>query len=200
MKYELDGYETVYSEWMPVPPPQTDVNVGLVSIKAPAVESVEIVDGKIVVTFDQYIDPSTMNNVMITGNNDETITYSVDYSKDETALDGTVYAKVFALTVDDIDSVATIVVPSSILNYAGRNAQEYETMLSDTPVVKICDVNGDGEITTKDVTILRRYLAGGWDVTINEANSDINGDGEVTTKDVTLLRRHLAGGWGVELG
>ena len=64
----------------------------------------------------------------------------------------------------------------------------------------IGDVNGDGEITSKDVTILRRYLAGGWDVEINEANSDINGDGEVTSKDVTLLRRYLAGGWGVELG
>ncbi len=64
----------------------------------------------------------------------------------------------------------------------------------------IGDVNGDGEITSKDVTILRRYLAGGWNVEINEVNSDINGDGEVTSKDVTLLRRYLAGGWGVELG
>ena len=29
VKYELDGYETAWSDWLPVPPPQTDVNIGL---------------------------------------------------------------------------------------------------------------------------------------------------------------------------
>ncbi len=29
VKYEKDGYETCYSEWLPVPPPQLDVNVGM---------------------------------------------------------------------------------------------------------------------------------------------------------------------------
>ena len=43
-------------------------------------------------------------------------------------------------------------------------------------------------------------MAGGWGITIDEANSDINGDGEITTKDVTLLRRYLAGVWGFVLG
>ncbi len=63
----------------------------------------------------------------------------------------------------------------------------------------IGDVNGDGEVTSKDVTILRRYFAEGWDVEIVEANSDIDCDGFVTTKDVTILRRYLAGGWDVVL-
>ena len=31
MKYEKAGYDTVWSEWMPVPPPQTDVNIGMTS-------------------------------------------------------------------------------------------------------------------------------------------------------------------------
>ena len=31
MKYEKAGYDTVYSEWLPVPPVQTEVNVGLTS-------------------------------------------------------------------------------------------------------------------------------------------------------------------------
>ncbi|MBR2047484.1 MAG: leucine-rich repeat protein [Oscillospiraceae bacterium] len=29
VEYELDGYESTWSHWMPVPPPQTEVNVGL---------------------------------------------------------------------------------------------------------------------------------------------------------------------------
>ncbi len=30
VEYVKDGYETVWSDWMPVPPPQTDVNIGMV--------------------------------------------------------------------------------------------------------------------------------------------------------------------------
>jgi hypothetical protein len=61
------------------------------------------------------------------------------------------------------------------------------------------DVNDDGELNAKDVTQLRRYLAGGWNVEINKDNSDVNSDGELNAKDVTILRRFLAGGWGVIL-
>lgn len=62
------------------------------------------------------------------------------------------------------------------------------------------DVNGDGDVTAKDATLLRRYLAEGWNVTIDLTAADVNGDSDVTAKDVTLLRRYLAGGWGVTLG
>ena len=68
------------------------------------------------------------------------------------------------------------------------------------PDVKKGDVNGDSIIDAKDVTALRRFLAGGWNVTIADVNADTNGDGTIDAKDVTLLRRYLAGGWGVELG
>ena len=61
------------------------------------------------------------------------------------------------------------------------------------------DINGDGVVTTKDVTALRRYIAGGYDVECVESSLDVNGDGVVTTKDVTMLRRYIAGGYGVEL-
>ena len=35
VKYEKDGYETCYSEWLPVPPPQLDVNVGMRQTTSP---------------------------------------------------------------------------------------------------------------------------------------------------------------------
>ena len=53
------------------------------------------------------------------------------------------------------------------------------------------DTNGDGIVDAKDVTILRRYLAG-WAVDIQLDGADLNGDGEVNAKDVTVLRRQLA--------
>ena len=100
VKYEKEGYETTWSDWLPVPPPQTNVNIGL--------------------------------------------------KKAETTV---IYG----------------------------------------------DVNGDKVVNAKDVTTLRRHLAGGWDVVIVTSNSDVNNDGVINAKDVTILRRYLAGGWGIEL-
>ena len=53
------------------------------------------------------------------------------------------------------------------------------------------DTNGDGTVDAKDVTILRRYLAG-WNPDIHLDAADLNGDGVVDAKDVTVLRRQLA--------
>lgn len=61
------------------------------------------------------------------------------------------------------------------------------------------DINGDGEVTTKDVTVLRRYIAGGYNVTVVDEALDVNRDDAITTKDVTTLRRFIAGGYGIEL-
>ena len=61
------------------------------------------------------------------------------------------------------------------------------------------DISGDGEVDLKDVTVLRRYLAGGYGVTVQEAALDINRDGAIDLKDVTYLRRALAGGYGITL-
>lgn len=64
----------------------------------------------------------------------------------------------------------------------------------------IGDVNEDGAVNAKDVTILRRYIAGGYNVTIDERVGNTNGDSTVNLQDVTILRRYLAGGYGIELG
>ncbi|MBR3849526.1 MAG: hypothetical protein IKM36_03420, partial [Oscillospiraceae bacterium] len=65
---------------------------------------------------------------------------------------------------------------------------------------QVGDVNNDAAVNAKDVTILRRYIAEGYGVTIDEGVGNTNRDGEVNAKDVTTLRRYLAGGYGVELG
>ncbi|MCR5206114.1 MAG: dockerin type I repeat-containing protein [Lachnospiraceae bacterium] len=64
--------------------------------------------------------------------------------------------------------------------------------------VKLGDVNGNGDVNMKDVAILRRYLTGGWNITIDMEAADVDGDGIVSPKDVTVLKRYFAGGWGIE--
>lgn len=48
-----------------------------------------------------------------------------------------------------------------------------------------CDINGDGAVTSTDVTIVYNYLLGTDDM--SNYDCDVNGDGAVTTVDVTLL-------------
>ena len=60
------------------------------------------------------------------------------------------------------------------------------------------DADGDGELSLLDVARLVRYLAGGWNVTVDVSNADVNADGLVNLKDAALLRRFLAG-WDVTL-
>lgn len=59
------------------------------------------------------------------------------------------------------------------------------------------DVNGDGEVTSKDLALLRKYLAGMdfntgvSDVEVS-AGADVNGDGAIKAKDMALLRKYFA--------
>jgi len=61
------------------------------------------------------------------------------------------------------------------------------------------DVNGDGEVDVKDIIILRRFIAGGYEITYVEAAVDINRDGSNDAKDIITLRRFVADGYGIIL-
>ena len=81
---------------------------------------------------------------------------------------------------------------SHLFDFVPSNENIFEKSLSG-------DANNDGVIDLKDVVIIRRYVAGGWDVEIDTANADVNADDIVDLKDVVLTRRYIAGGWDVEL-
>jgi hypothetical protein len=55
VKAELAGYETAYSGWMPVPPPQLEVNIGMVNRTAPIVERVSGYPDGIEIAFSRYM-------------------------------------------------------------------------------------------------------------------------------------------------
>lgn len=61
------------------------------------------------------------------------------------------------------------------------------------------DVNGDGKVDAKDVNLIRRHIAGGYNVNINTLAAEVNGDGVIDAKDINLIRRYIAGGYNVEL-
>lgn len=127
-------------------------------------------------------------NVLTLGSEDEV---------GDTTGDGVIVTLVFQILADtDQDiSVGMTYSTGDIRNYNGNAV----VMGIDNGIVTVYsyilgDVNRDGVVDIKDVTVLRRYLAG----TIAEADVDLlaadcNGDGVVDIKDVTVLRRYLAG-------
>ena len=57
------------------------------------------------------------------------------------------------------------------------------------------DVNGDGEITAQDASLIQQFVARkfGTDASgFNAAVADVNGDGEVNAQDASLLQQYVA--------
>ncbi len=61
------------------------------------------------------------------------------------------------------------------------------------------DVNDDNLIDIADVILMRRYIVGGYGISIIEDAADVNDDDLVDIADVILLRRYIVGGYGVVL-
>ena len=89
-----------------------------------------------------------------------------------------------------------------VMTYTCSGCGEQKTETIDklpAPTYRLGDTNGDGEISVKDVVPIRRTIAGGYTVEMNEAAADVNQDGTISVKDVVPIRRFIAGGYGVEL-
>lgn len=75
VKFEKQGYVTTYSEWLPVPPPQLDVNIAMTQNSQPEVVGARAFQatagqkGGVDITFDKYMRPATLtsDNILIKG-------------------------------------------------------------------------------------------------------------------------------------
>ncbi len=119
---------------------------------------------------------------------------SLDEIGDTTA-DGTLMTLVFEIIDEATEDVQVGIsyANGAIRNYNGENLIfAIENGAVEVYSYELGDVNGDGVVDIKDVTILRRYLAGTAE-SMDLMAADANRDGSVDIKDVTILRRYLAG-------
>ena len=67
VKFEKEGYETTYSEWLPVPPPQLDINIPMKQNVQPAVKSARAFEDAVEMEFDKYMMPDllTAENIRV---------------------------------------------------------------------------------------------------------------------------------------
>lgn len=70
VRFEKEGYEPAQSEWLPVPPPQLDVNIAMTQSKQPEVKTVHAYSDGVVIEFDKFMLPSTLTsgNITVTQN------------------------------------------------------------------------------------------------------------------------------------
>lgn len=96
------------------------------------------------------------------------------------------------------DSAVTLVLDDSSFVYNGVEMQDFTANVSSGKVTVsaglLGDVNLDGSIDAKDMTVLSRHTAKIALITDARAlaNADINQDGEVTAADLTKIARHVA--------
>lgn len=109
--------------------------------------------------------------------------------------DGTILVLTFEVPADaEVDTVYTISASYTYGNLIRDDLEAVDMEIEDGSITvthAIGDVNNDGVVDVADVIVLRRYLAGGYNVSIDESAADMNGDGNITIADVVLLRRFL---------
>jgi len=68
VRFHKDGYEDISTEWLPVPPPQLDVNVAMTSYEEPFVSSVNAYRTGVDISFSKYMKSQmlTADNIMVT--------------------------------------------------------------------------------------------------------------------------------------
>ncbi|MDR2088543.1 MAG: leucine-rich repeat protein [Clostridiales Family XIII bacterium] len=126
VRFEKEGYAPTESEWLPVPPPQTEVNVGMVSLEAPQIAWFNAYDTYAELAFTKYMKPESVNALVLKSAAETGIPYTLDYPNDESALDGMVYAKRFKLVYNDgymaTNGNYTIESGAAVLSYANVGA------------------------------------------------------------------------------
>ena len=206
VKFEKEGYQTVYSEWLPVPPPQLDVNIAMTQLSQPTVKNAMAYEEGVEIEFDKFMDPATLNvaNIQVTLN-DAIVNGTVELLNEEAIgenAEQTYASKVRFLMPDSLQLASTdeivLTVSSSVKSYAGvPMAANYTQEFNVTPKVKTISVDslvniGYGQSRTMKVGALpadaakgkkllvrslSKMIAG---VTVDTLQLDANGEAELT--------------------
>ncbi len=130
VKFEKEGYETTYSDWLPVPPPQLEVNIGIKQSTQPEVKTARAYEDGIEVEFSKYMQPDLLNteNIFVTKNG-EIATGSVKLLNEEQSYAGK--AETYASKVRFVPETAflttdevVLTVSRKVKSYAGVPMQE----------------------------------------------------------------------------
>lgn len=129
VKFEKDGYETTYSDWLPVPPPQLEVNIAMTQAKQPEVKAARAYKDGIEVQFDKYMIPEllTTENIMVLAN-ENLVEGTIELLDEEVSDEGKTdkYASKIRFNAKEPFSAeeVTLIVKNKVKSYAGIRMQD----------------------------------------------------------------------------
>ena len=194
VKFEKEGYETTYSDWLPVPPPQLDVNIAMKQNVQPNVKLARAFEDAVELEFDKYMMPellSTDNIIVMQGN--EAVAGSVELLNNEASYEGsseTFASKIrFNAAQPFTEQEITLMVSNRVRSYAGiRMQDDYQQQFTIEQEIKqiVSDslkVVGYGEKATLTVSVLPASASKGKSLSVKTSSPMILG---VETEQVVI--------------
>ena len=193
VKFEKEGYETTYSEWLPVPPPQLDVNIAMRQNVQPNVKNARAYEDAVEVEFDKYMMPELLNtdNIIVMAGNQQ-IEGTIELLNEEVKYEGeseTFASKVrFNANAPFEGTEVTLMVNNRVKSYAGIRMQDNysQSFTIEQEIRKIvCDsatVVGYGRSGIIPVTVLPASASAGKILNVRSSSSMI------LTIDVTSIK------------
>lgn len=117
--------------WLPVPPPQLEINVGMVSTAAPTVKQAVLYNDRVEMEFSQYMDIASVQSALSLTSEETAINHlTIEPLNAEYNLENTKqYATRFSVTFKDVSLSDGVVVSvtESAMNYAGTAMESVYT-------------------------------------------------------------------------
>ena len=146
VKFEKDGYQTAYSDWLPVPPPQLDVNIPMTQLLQPQVKKIQASSEGVEIEFDKYMDPETLTteNIIVKKNGGTAVDGNIELLNDEAVKDGeaqTYASRIFFRVPNESPLTPTdqptLTVKKVVKSYAGIPMEEDYTTESQLDVEQL---------------------------------------------------------------
>lgn len=124
VRFAKPGYESVSTSWLPVPPPQLDINVPMQHAVKPVVKEGKGYPSGVTLTFDKYMIPSTIStdNVTVSRNGADLIDSHIEpLNLEKDPYTGLSFASKFQFTPDSrltVGEEVTVRVSKGVMSYA----------------------------------------------------------------------------------
>ncbi len=167
VQYEKEGYETTSSEWLPVPPIQTDVNVAMKSVRPAYLERLIFEDNAVCVTFSNYVRTSDISAGSVMVKCEDQKCDGTFEALDAVMVDGIETARTFLFRPKQArltsGALYTVTASAGIRTYAGVLSEEKSVLSQICQIVpssmKLDDA-GDLSVNKGDTAVICGTLGG----------------------------------------
>jgi hypothetical protein len=156
VRVSKEGYENTSTEWLPVPPPQLDVNIPIIRNRLPQVEKAHAYVDAVAVKFDSYMLPEYLNTDQITvTENGETVAGTIELTDEEVAPDSATYASKLRFIPSKAFTAAQVT-----LNISGL-VQSYSGIEMDVPFEAVLPIERELKKLVADEKVKVEYESTG---------------------------------------